>query len=198
MYLLIGAVLGSSQSSQTITTLTPVPARESHTPQTRSSNRTHLSLCSHHCHIVSVCPGNALPGWPRWQERFLSTAWLGTQQSVNSGTEPRTLLFWKWVVTHFAAYPRLGCFYCFPNYQFYCKSQITKAQQTLLPGWKCEQGLEARTEQETQRECVCSQSCQSAAALPSWSISAMPASLLSPPELPTGLNRVVTLWGGQM
>lgn len=125
-----------------------------HAPQSRSSNRTPLSLCSHHCHVVSACPGNGLPGWPPWQERYLSPAWLGTPRAVNNGTKPGILsLLWKWAATHFAASPCLGCFYCFPKNQLYCKSQITNSRQMLL-GWRWEQGLEARTEQEMQRERV--------------------------------------------
>lgn len=99
----IRAVLGSSQSSQTITTPSAVPAQDSphHTDQELKQDTSVTALT--HCHIVSVCPGSALPSWPHWQERFWSTAWLGTPQAENNRTKQRIpLLLWKWVVSHFA------------------------------------------------------------------------------------------------
>lgn len=102
-YLPIRAVLGSSQSSQTITTPSAVPAQDSphHTDQELKQDTSVTALT--HCHIASVCPGSALPSWPHWQERFWSTAWLGTPQAENNRTKQRIpLLLWKWVVSHFA------------------------------------------------------------------------------------------------
>lgn len=127
-------------------------ARESlRAAQTRSSNICHRARTTAALSLRVL--GMACRGGHTAKRGFW--ALLGLAQAVNNGTKPRILpLPWKWAVTHFAARPCLGCFYCFPNNHFYCKSQITKAQRMLLPGWKWEQGLEARTEEEKQWECI--------------------------------------------
>lgn len=149
-YLLIRSVLGSSQSSQTITTLTPEPAVEPTPlrPGALTGRCAHTTATSW-VHVLGMASHSGHTG----KRGFC--ALRGLAQTVNNGTKPRMpLLLWKCAVTHFAACPCSGCFICFPNNHFFCKSQITRAQQMLLPGWKGEQGLETHPEEERQWERV--------------------------------------------
>jgi len=161
LYLHVRAVLGRSQSNQTITTLTPVLAPLPRAWWTWGSNKT--CLLKHSCtrHIVCLgvgprqAPGSSLPGQSCWQERWLSTAWLGVPQAVNSGTERQIpFLLQNRTTINFIAHMSSGGFYCFPKKQFYHTSQRTRWCPMLLPGRGGERGLEAHTGQETQWECV--------------------------------------------
>lgn len=184
LYLHVRVVLGCSQSNQTITTLSPVLALQRPCPMDQELQQdtsvTMLTLLVTSPALAWLCSRdhrNGLPGRPHWQERFLSTAWLDVPQAVNNGTK-WWILFLLWKFINFIPCPCSGGFHCFPKKRFYCTSQTTELHLMFLPVWEQEQGLE-HGQSRKRSESVCLQYCQSTTVFPTWSISAMPALLVS-------------------